>query len=270
MMQAVGSITDLRGAEGRLVVTGSHGGASVGRHALHEGAGGLIFHDAGVGLDGAGIATLGLFDAHGRPAVAIDHRSARIGDAEDLLRRGIVSHANRIAAATGIRRGDPAAAAAVLLEAHPPGDPVEPMSLGTNAFRRREFSLQASGIAGAPLRVIVLDSASDVRATDDGAVIVTGSHGGLPANSPGRALKALALLAIFNDAGIGIDDAGIRRLAALEEQGIAAACVSAATARIGDGESTYADGILSTVNPHARAIGMLPGHPVRELLPLIA
>ncbi len=268
MIELVGSITDLGAAGGRLVVTGSHGGDAVGRHALRKGAGALIFHDAGVGLDGAGIATLALFEAHGRPAAAIDHRSARIGDAEDMLRRGIVSHANRLAAERGVRPGDRAAAAAALLETVPPGDPVEPALLGAASFRRREFVLEGRRVA-APLRVVILDSASDVRADDGGAIIVAGSHGGLPGNSRHRALKAVPLLAFFNDAGIGIEEAGIRRLPALAEEGIAAACVSAATARIGDGESTYADGLVSHLNEPARAIGIRSGHPVRELLRLI-
>ena len=63
--------------------------------------------------------------------------------------------------------------------------------------------------------------------------------------------------AFYNDAGVGVDDAGLARLAVLDEQGIPAATVDAATARIGDGRSTYRDGLLSCVNAAADALGMM-------------
>ena len=50
---------------------------------------------------------------------------------------------------------------------------------------------------------------------------------------------------------IGIDEAGVSRLPALDARGIAAATVSAAGARIGDARSTYEDGVLSRVNTRA-------------------
>ncbi len=77
-----------------------------------------------------------------------------------------------------------------------------------------------------------------------GAIVVTGSHGGLLGGKPETALKYDALAALFNDAGIGIDEAGTTRLAALDARGIAAATVAADSARIGDARSTYEDGIL--------------------------
>ena len=59
----------------------------------------------------------------------------------------------------------------------------------------------------------------------------------------------------------GVDPkfAATTRLPALDERGIAAATVSAASARIGDALSTYADGVLSHVNATARALGGQPG-----------
>ena len=62
--------------------------------------------------------------------------------------------------------------------------------------------------------------------------------------------------ALYNDAGIGKDQAGISRLPALDARGIAAATVSAASARIGDARSTYEDGIVSRVNASAAALGL--------------
>ena len=58
---------------------------------------------------------------------------------------------------------------------------------------------------------------------------------------------------------IGIDEAGVSRLPALDARGIAAATVAAASSRIGDGLSTYRDGVLSRVNASAAALGAVPG-----------
>jgi hypothetical protein len=74
---------------------------------------------------------------------------------------------------------------------------------------------------------------------------------------------------LFNDAGIGIDEAGVTRLPVLEARGIAAGTVAAASARIGDARSTYEDGILSRVNPRAAALGIVPGMAAREFVAII-
>jgi len=111
-----------------------------------------------------------------------------------------------------------------------------------------------------------LDSASLVGAEHVGTVVVTGSHGGLLGGRPDTALKYDALAALFNDAGIGIDEAGVTRLPALEARGIAAGTVAVASARIGDARSTYQDGILSRVNPRAAALGIVPGMGAREFV----
>jgi hypothetical protein len=120
-------------------------------------------------------------------------------------------------------------------------------------------------VADAPA-VWALDSASLVGAEHVGTVVVTGSHGGLLGGRPDTALKYDALAALFNDAGIGIDEAGVTRLPALDARGIAAGTVAAASARIGDARSTYDDGILSRVNTCAAALGLAPGMTAREFV----
>ena len=72
--------------------------------------------------------------------------------------------------------------------------------------------------------------------------------------------------ALYNDAGIGKDAAGTSRLPALDVQGIAAATVSAASARIGDARSTYEDGIISRVNTRAASFGLREGISAREFV----
>lgn len=266
-MICVGSITDLDEAAGALVVTGSHGGESVARHALGCGAGALIFHDAGIGRDDAGVAALRCFDRLGAPAVAIDHWSARIGDPQDMLERGLVSGTNEAAARLGVCPGMTAAQATTILDTLAPTriEPGDADCCGIT-FRRREVAGSGRNPDGMSVRVVILDSASSAGPGDDGAILVTGSHGGLPANQAARAIKARPVLSVFNDAGIGIDRAGVRRLDALDAQGIAGICVAASSARIGDGESTYADGVVSTVNACAAALGLRVGSPLLNQL----
>lgn len=95
------------GHAGQLVVTGSHGGASVVPYARAVRAWMYVFNDAGVGKDGAGIAALGLLDADGIAAAAVAHTSARIGEALDTWEHGVVSHLNEAARRLGLRAGAP-------------------------------------------------------------------------------------------------------------------------------------------------------------------
>ncbi|HEV8679931.1 MAG TPA: hypothetical protein VGQ90_11185, partial [Stellaceae bacterium] len=52
-------------------------------------------------------------------------------------------------------------------------------------------------------------------------------------------------------------------------RGIAAATVSADSARIGDARSTYEDGVLSRVNTRAGALGLVPGMTAREAVGIL-
>ncbi|MFN7863655.1 MAG: hypothetical protein ACK5N7_10140 [Curvibacter sp.] len=100
------SVTQVRPEHaGAVVVTGSHGGASVVTYALAVRAQLYVFNDAGIGKDDAGIAALALLDAHGQAALAVAHSSARIGEARDTFESGVISRVNRAAAALGVAAG---------------------------------------------------------------------------------------------------------------------------------------------------------------------
>ncbi|MBO9314442.1 MAG: hypothetical protein J7456_01495 [Chloroflexus sp.] len=88
---------------GACVVSGSHGGLSSARYALTITLAGVVFNDAGIGKDNAGIAGLTLLDTVHLPAVAVAHTSARIGDAADTWEHGIVSAINQTAATRGVQ-----------------------------------------------------------------------------------------------------------------------------------------------------------------------
>jgi hypothetical protein len=245
-------------AAGAVVVNGSHGGIFAAYLAAKLRARAAIFNDAGVGRDNAGIAGLGYLAALDVPAAAVGHDTARIGSGSDMIARGIISYANPPATVLGCRTGMACREAAAALQ-HAVRSGREPPQALEAAFL----------LVSEPPALWALDSASLVGAEHVGTVVVTGSHGGLLGGRPDTALKVDALAALFNDAGIGVDEAGVTRLPALEARGIAAGTVAAASARIGDARSTYEDGVLTRVNSRAAAFGIAPGMSAREFVAII-
>lgn len=252
------SVTKLDAKDhGKVLVAASHGGVYAGYLAAKGHARGVILNDAGGGLDGAGYGALEWADAFGMPAAVVDCRSARIGDGQDTMRRGVISRVNAAALRAGVTVGVPAAAAAARLSTIPlwQGAPPE--------LPESRFVIMAT--ADAPT-VIGCDSASLIRDEDAGQIVVCGSHGGLLANAPGYIVKAPLLGVVLNDAGIGKDNAGVARVYAAEDMGIAAAAVAAASARIGDARSTWETGVLSAVNALAARVGAVPGMTVQAFV----
>src|SRR5262245_62485433 len=113
-------------------------------------------------------------------------------------------------------------------------------------------------------KVILMDSISHVDASDAGQIVVSGSHGGA---SGGEFASRYKLAAVFlNDAGVGKDQAGIAALGMLEREGVPAGTVTHASARMGDAEDTWRNGILSHVNPSAASRGFRPGERLQDAL----
>jgi len=245
-------------AAGGVVINGSHGGIYAAYLAAKLRVAAAVFNDAGVGRDEAGIAGLDYLAGLGIPAAAVGHETARIGDGSDMMARGLITHANSPAIALGCHAGMACRDAAAALQQAGPSLREPPLAL------EAAFLL----VAEAPA-VWALDSASLVGAEQVGAIVVTGSHGGLLGGRPETALKIDALAALFNDAGIGIDEAGLTRLPALDNRGIVAGTVAASSARIGDARSTYEDGILTRVNQRAAAFGIAPGMTAREFVQIV-
>jgi hypothetical protein len=245
-------------AAGGVVINGSHGGIYAAYLAAKLRVAAAVFNDAGVGRDEAGIAGLDYLAGLGIPAAAVGHETARIGDGSDMMARGLITHANSPAIALGCHAGMACRDAAAALQQAGPSLREPPPAL------EAAFLL----IAGAPA-VWALDSASLVGAEQVGTIVATGSHGGLLGGRPETALKIDALAALFNDAGIGIDEAGLTRLPALDSRGIVAGTVAASSARIGDARSTYEDGILTRVNQCAAAFGIAPGMTAREFVQIV-
>lgn len=112
--------------------------------------------------------------------------------------------------------------------------------------------------------VVLMDSITQVTPQDEGAIVVSASHGGL--SSGEFALEVLLQLAFFNDAGVGKDEAGIAALAMLQARQVAGGTVSHTSARIGDSQDMWDHGVVSHVNAQARALGIEPGQVLRQVL----
>jgi hypothetical protein len=114
----------------------------------------------------------------------------------------------------------------------------------------------------------VIDSITELSAADQGCIAVSGSHGG--ASAAAYARMARPMLSVFNDAGVGKDDAGIAGLEMLQAEGLAACTVSHHSACIGQARSTLDEGIVSHTNPLAQAMGIHPGMSIRACLERLA
>jgi hypothetical protein len=244
------SITRVAAAEaaGAVVVNASHGGIYAAYLAAKLHAIAAIFNDAGVGRDRAGIGGLDYLARFGIAAATVGHDTARIGDGADMMVSGVITYANGPALSLGVGAGQACRDAAAQLQQAQQTHQLPPEAL------EAAFLL----VSEAP-QVWALDSASLVLPEHKDAIVITGSHGGLLGGRPETALKYDVRGALYNDAGIGKDNAGTSRLPALDARGIAAATVSAASARIGDARSTYEDGVISRVNARAAALGLREG-----------
>jgi hypothetical protein len=243
-------------AAGAVVVCGSHGGVYPAWLAAQAGVRAIVLNDAGIGRHRAGIAGIHWLDALQIPACAVDHRSARIGDGADTMASGIVTMANDAAARHGCLPGHTCRQAVDCLVRHAAAPRHDVPDLGEARAR----------IANTGHREVwAMDSAALLDAADARKVVVTGSHGGLlGGRSDDGVLGVEVFAAFFNDAGGGKDEAGYARLPVLDDRGIAAATVSAYSARIGDGRSTYDTGVLSRVNEAARRLELREGLTARE------
>ena len=227
---AVPSVTKLPpAADGAVVVGGSHGAVYAAYLSAKAGAGrrsttmpaSAVTRPASAGSPGR--------ETHGMAMAAVVSGSARIGDGADMLTRGVISRANPLAEACGVKPGQSVAEAAELLKAAPWPHP-KPAPL-----------TEARTMAG---RILCVDSISLATMRDRGKVVVqrqprrrAGGRNGLGCSGRGWCCSTMPASAWSMR--------GVRGFAILDRAGIAAATVSTMSARIGDGRSTLLDGFLS-------------------------
>jgi hypothetical protein len=245
--------------KGRVAFCGSHAGIYAAYYAASKGVSAIILNDAGIGRERAGVAGLALLEKLGVPGAAISHLSARIGEGKDGVERGVLTTVNAPAAALGLKPRQGCREALLLLHKASPSSSPAPEPLEESRFEVPELGKDG-------VKVFVIDSMSLVKPEDDGHIIVAASHGGALGGRPEMAIKHPVFACVCNDADRGADNAGTTRLPALDQRGIAAACVSAFSARIGDGRSTLADGYISTINETARRHGGLVGQSTRAFV----
>jgi len=234
---------------GTTVITGSHGGISSGRYAASLGVSGVVFNEAGIGRDGAGVESLSYLDDLGCPAAVVDNDTARIGDGVDMARNGEITRVNDVAASLGCEPGQNALDCAAAIH---DGD-ADPVSADVDT------DLTEVELDGGDVPIWAVDSIGLISDRHEGAITIAGSHGErLAAEFETYVSTEVAGITLY-DAGIGKEDAGIGRLATMNDRGVPAAAVDVESAHIGDAVSAWEDGVLSHVNDRAASLGVEPG-----------
>ena len=114
----------------------------------------------------------------------------------------------------------------------------------------------------------LVDSITQLGPQDQGCIAVSGSHGGM--SSARYALAASPLLSVFNDAGGGLNNAGLAALDFLQANHLAACTVAHNSARIGEAKSTLASGMVNHLNASALALGIQPGWTCQQAVDLLS
>jgi hypothetical protein len=117
-----------------------------------------------------------------------------------------------------------------------------------------------------PRTLHLLDSIALITPEMADGVVVTGSHGGSSAASFVLALTHKPYAVFFNDAGIGKDDAGVVALALMQEVDVIAAVYAHTSARIGDANDGWRNGIITRCNALAQAAGIASNQTVHQMV----
>ncbi|MGO1879973.1 MAG: hypothetical protein ACTH1G_04775 [Microbacterium gubbeenense] len=128
-------------------------------------------------------------------------------------------------------------------------------------------SIRTAAVIGG-LRVLVADSVAFGTTEHAGTIVVCGSHGGRSAGEYARRFGYAALLT--NDAGIGRNEAGIAGLRKLDEGDVPAVGISHLSARIGDGDDVWANGVVSYANQCAERYGVVVGQSTQQAVAAIS
>jgi len=243
------TFADERNNSGDVLIGASFCGMLSIRWPLRVDPKGVICHAAGPGRAEAGVNGLYALEALGIPGAAADTMSCRIADGHDMYENGIVSHVNDSAAKLGIAAGMPIREAARRM--------LERKRVLPDVHRPVEVAYQ-----GRKGRVMAMGSVTFITTGNEGDVICAGSHFGRTSAAYSSRFRLNGVMC--NDAGRCKDDSGISGLAVLDGKGIPGAAVSTDSATIGDGMSTYRDGVVSAVNTAAAELGVAVGMPARQ------
>lgn len=237
---------------GDVVVAASYAGVLCARMIMSAKPRAAIGLDCAIGKDGAGIAGLWFYEALGIPGAAVDTQTAEMGNGLDMWNNGVISRVNDCAQQLGLEPGmtTQEAVDALLTGSRKPAH--------FDSARRRVIHTAASGRS-----IVCTDSIAFALPEDrERNVLCTAGHTGRSVVDYFRQFRPWGF--ICSDGGIGKNDSGISALGDVDADGIAGASVSALTARMGDGQSTYFDGVISACNRTAAAKGVKVGQTARE------
>jgi len=231
-----------------VVVVGSYCGLRVLAPIFTDGVKAVIATDGGIGKDEAGISGLKYGETIGVPVAAIAAMSAETSNGRSTL-LGEISRANAQARALGVEPGMPAYEAAALLATAPAG---------------RLISTESGGEAGPVVveetlngRIWASPGTTAIREQIPNDIVCSGANSSRVMSD--GVLRMAAKGAIANDAGIAKNNTAVEGVMLLAEHGIPAASVSTMSARLGEGLSTWNDGVLSVVNEVAAGLGVRVG-----------
>ncbi len=235
-----------------VVVAASYAGVLCAKMIMSAKPRAVIGLDCKIGKDGAGIAGLWYYEALGIPATAADVMTAEMGNGQDLYDCGVISRVNDSAQRLGLKTGMTAKEAAIALLT----GVLRPASF--DPARRLVVDTGANGRS-----VVCTDSIAFALPEDkDRNVLCTAGHTGRSVIGYFRGFRPWGF--ICSDGGIGKNNSGISALQVIEPDGICGASVDALTARMGDGQSTYFDGIISAINKISAAKGVRVGQRATE------
>jgi hypothetical protein len=240
-----------------IVINASYCGVLPARFIAEQRPRGAIGVDCGVGPAGASVAGLWYLEALNIPAAAADVMTVRLGDGVDLYTHGRISFANRPALDCGVVIGMPVREAAHCMLQSDPGAPS-----ASDVTNRTVMETGADG-----RQVVCTDSIAFGLPEDVRNVLVTAGHTGRSAVPYLRKVRPFGF--ICSDGGKGREDAGVAALAIVDAEGLAGATVDARGARMGDGLSSYRDGIISAANALAVAAGVQVGMPAAQAASLL-
>ncbi len=249
-VMAMGSAYDVVAAnrDRDVVVNASYSGVLPARFIAEHRPHASIGVDCGVGPAGAAIAGLWYLEALGIPAAAADVSTVLLGNGVDLYEAGVLSYVNQPAAYCGVTPGMTVKqASSLLLRTDPAAQPAQEIQHRTVVVDEAEYG-----------QIVCLDSIAFAQPQDRGqAVLVTAGHTGITAVP--YLLEAFPRGFVCSDGGGGRDGSGTAALDIVAAEGLAGATVDARTARMGDGLSTWQDGVISARNDPAARCGVEVG-----------
>jgi len=237
-----------------VIVVGSYCGTRILAPMFTRGVKAVIATDAGIGKDNAGISGLLHAETIGVPVATIAAMSAETSNGRETLLLGTISRANAQARALGVELGMIAYEAAARLAKAPAGKSI-PTPLGAEEAPVVVEQTAKGRVWATPGTTAITDKIP-------GDVVCSGANSSRVSSD--GILRMGAKGSIANDAGIARNNTAVEGVALLEEKGVPSAAVATMSARLGEGLSTWNDGIISVVNAPAAKLGVKVGMTAKE------